>query len=703
MADGDQSFQNSNTNDTSAVANQETEGGVGIAAPAFQLTTNPVVQRQEDESETNSDSWTGTVTASSLNVRVGIGTGAAQVRQISRGDQVSVYESRDGWYRISPTVSETGDSEWVHGDYIRRTEATQDPVVPEGQLPQTDLTGNSNGRAHNRWVVRGAPSGYAEEFDEEINTHIAAMFGEGSTQESVLQDIETAENEGRLDDVEEMERKLFIANQKAVIAVLDVENNSLYTPGTSTYCNIYAYDFVTAMGAYLPRVWWYDSAIRRIQAGETVQPRYGETIHEMNANALNAWMPEYGVTYGWRQETDMGTAQTEANTGKIVVILAANRVASRSGHIAVLLSETEQEQQEASDMPLISQAGRNNHERSRASSRWWEDNNHENGAAWIYEGGVNSPLMTPEQVGGHDLNREGEALSDLEGSDEPLNAANYIQAVSTLETMAAEDGYSNIQMLSAFRKLYYNSGNWDTVIADAADTGLPPSWSSSEAENLVRLVSQTQVAVINGQSVDVGHLLTGLDAGNHETAFGLEKFGIEIFSFRSNKEFATFVGDLGSVVERYVDEEKNWLGWVSRDDAAIASHYNNLAGDVDMAGNADSYSMEYDSSLSFSQNLTNYYTGETRQDNQRYTRFAESIGLGRLEGGSFTGDTDTWREGMEGEVYSFAMAYQMREGAWEGVTGWGGTHHYSNASEWVVDYFVNDMISKVQGESTNEE
>lgn len=701
MADNDQNFQNTNQVGSTSVANLESSGGISIPAPDFQLTASPVVQRQTDETPPNPNSWTGTVTASSLNVRTGIGANTTKIRSISRNDQITVYETRDGWHRIAPNISASGESEWVSADYIRRTEATTDTNVPPGQLPQTDLTGNSNGRAHNRWITRANLSGYSETFNEEIDTHIATMFGEGVTREQVLRNIETAQNEGRIDEAEEMQRKLFIANQQAVISVLDVENNGLYTPGTSTYCNIYAYDFVTAMGAYLPRVWWTGSAIRRIQAGESVTPVYGTTIHEMNANALNAWMPEYGISYGWRQETDMGQAQNEANSGKIVVILAANKVASRSGHIAVLLSETEQEQQQETDMPLISQAGRNNHERSRASSAWWENNSHKDGAAWIYEGGINSPIMTPEQVGGHELNREGEAvLADLEAGS-PLNATNYIQAVTALEAMAAGDGYSNIQMLSAFRKLYYNSGNWNTVIEGAENTGLPPSWSTPEAENLVNLVSGTQVAVINGQSVDVGHLLTGLDAGNHETAFGLEKFGIEIFSFRSNKEFATFVGDLGSVVERYVDEEKNWIGHVSRDDAAIASHYNNLAGDIDMAGNADAYSMEYDSNLAFSQNLINYYSGETRQDTQRYSRFAESIGLGRLEGGRFTGDTDAWRSGLQTEIYSFAMAYQMREGAWEGITGWGGTHYYSNVSEWVLDYFVNDMAQKVQSESNN--
>ena len=217
------------------------------------------------------------------------------------------------------------------------------------------------------------------------------------------------------------------------------------------------------------------------------------------------------------------------------------------------------------------------------------------------------------------------------------------------------------------------------------------------------MVRNTKVAEINGTSIDIGHLLTGLDAGNYETAFSLEKFGIDIFDFRSNKEFATYVGDLGSVVERYVDEEKNWMGWVSRDDAALAQHYSELASDVDMAGNADSYAMDYDSNLTFAENLSNYVSGDTRADNQRYTRFAERIGLGTWDGSRFSNDTPQYREALETEVYNFAMAFQMREGAWEGITTWGGTYHYSNTSEWVVDYFIEDMASKVASENSNSE
>lgn len=717
----------SNINDTSKANANESEGVSGESSfwpPVFQLQSdqnnNPPAQNQKIDSsfqlshapiqlqevppQDDPNSWEGVVTAGKLNVRTGPDSSNSAIRQVSRDDILTVYESSDGWYRISATVDEEGNSEWVSSTYLRRVDQNASESDFEGELPTTDLQGNANSRAHNRWVDDGEQSGYAVEFHENIDEHVANIFGEGMTREQVLSDIERAENEGRMDEADEMRRQLFIANQYAVLATLDVENNALYSPGGGkTYCNIYAYDVVTALGGYLPRVWWSDNAIERIRNGESVQPKYDDTIFEMNANALTAWMPEHGVSYGWRRASDMSNAQEEANSGKVVIILAANVNPRRSGHVAVILAETDQFQA-GEDMPLISQAGSRNVAHAPASSAWWENDSHTNGAAWIYEGSVNSPILSPEQLGGTQVGEQGESEHAPElAPGESLTARNFMQSLATLEDLARSDGYDNVQTLSAVRKLFYSSGNWDTVIEGAAATGLPPSWSQEANQQIVDGVSSSQVVIINGQSVDIGHLLTGLDAGNHHTAFSLSKFGMDIFDFRSNKEFATFVGDLGSVVERYVDERKEEEYFVSLDPTALAGHYNDLAGDQDMAGNVDSYSMNYDSSMSLTENLMAYYSGESRGDNERYTSFARSIGLGSLQSGSFSGDTPEFREGLQGEIYNFAMAYQMREGAWEGISNWGGMYHYSKVSEWVVAYFIEDLQRKVASESSGSE
>lgn len=292
-------------------------------------------------------------------------------------------------------------------------------------------------------------------------------------------------------------------------------------------------------------------------------------------------------------------------------------------------------------------------------------------------------------------------LEEQIAANESLSGTNLLQAIEQLEGLAAQDGYDNKKTLSAFRKLFYNSGNWDTVIAGAKNTGMPPSWDATDHVALKNAVSNSQIVTINGQSLDFGHLLTGLDATNYSTPITFEKFGLDIFEFRSNKEFATYVGDLGSAVEAYVDEghTSNWAALSTKDQAMLERHYNNLAGEVDMAGNVDSYAMDFDPALSLSANMRRYYEGNPSQDQQRYTTFAQKVGLGNLENGAFSNDTAAYRKELIKEVDTFAQAFQMREGAWEGITTWGGTVYYDNAATWMVEHFIQQITLKVQQEN----
>jgi len=290
--------------------------------------------------------------------------------------------------------------------------------------------------------------------------------------------------------------------------------------------------------------------------------------------------------------------------------------------------------------------------------------------------------------------------------------ADYIQKASRLEQTAQSDGYTNNQITSSFRKIYYDSNHWDTAIAGAANTGTPPSWqvqSPSVEGDLEHIQEQWDLGAnqeinINGVEVDLGHMWTGLDASNHENGFAIERMGMDIFSFRSNKEFSTYVGDLGSVVESYVDKKSSLS-----DPATLQNIYTELAGDADMAGNADAYaiSKQYDPKISPVMNLRNYYEGNVNiagnkvppASDHRYTTFAQEIGLGSLQGnGKLSGDTPEFREALRGEISSFAEAFQFRNGKMEGITTWGGLLHYNRVSERVVDMFITDMTDKVAHE-----
>lgn len=296
---------------------------------------------------------------------------------------------------------------------------TSDPNAPAPDVPQVDLRGWDRGRAfqvdwdtHHREIAGiEADQTLREAFElhlfDQLSQRLPDVFTECTTHaeaEQLIQEkITEADSAGNPDEAERLEREWNISLQFAVVETLNVENSDRYEaePGRGpTYCNIYAYDVVSALGGYLPRVWWTDDAIRRIRQGETVEPVYDDTILEMNANALTQWFADFGADFGWERAADMTEAQNTANDGELGIIVAANEDPDASGHITVLMPETAEttatrDEQGNVLVPTQSQAGRNNVEHG-VGSAWWE-NGHVNGAAYIFRGERNSQLLSPEE------------------------------------------------------------------------------------------------------------------------------------------------------------------------------------------------------------------------------------------------------------------------------------------------------------------
>ena len=164
------------------------------------------------------------------------------------------------------------------------------------------------------------------------------------------------------------------ATRKAedVIAWLQVERSARYKPTASaTFCNIYAYDYATLMGAYLPRVWWTTAAISRMKQGDEVAAAYGQSVTELNANMLYQWFLTWGRDFGWRS-VSANEAQEQANEGKCVIGVAARVNKSMSGHIVAVAPEGENGSATRVagmvTVPLQSQAGRTNF---RYKAAWW--------------------------------------------------------------------------------------------------------------------------------------------------------------------------------------------------------------------------------------------------------------------------------------------------------------------------------------------
>jgi hypothetical protein len=162
-----------------------------------------------------------------------------------------------------------------------------------------------------------------------------------------------------------------------IISYLDVERSSRYQPtSSSTFCNIYAYDYCYLGKTYLPRVWWTGSALEQLSRGQAVEVRYAVTVHELNANSLFDWLNDHGARFGWRRLFDLDALQSHANSGGVAVICAKRRELNRSGHIAAVVPETATQQAVRSSgavvRPLQSQAGASNHRYTNGPRAWWQ-------------------------------------------------------------------------------------------------------------------------------------------------------------------------------------------------------------------------------------------------------------------------------------------------------------------------------------------
>jgi hypothetical protein len=156
-----------------------------------------------------------------------------------------------------------------------------------------------------------------------------------------------------------------------------------------TFCNIYAHDYCTLAGVYLPRVWWTPDSIERLAQGGQVEPLLGKTIDEQRANDLFRWLNAFGARFGWRQTGTLTKLQTEVNVGAVGVIVARRKIEGRSGHIVLVVPETGEERARrdaAGEViaPLQSQAGSSNFRYGTGVANWWRGEQFADSAFWIH-------------------------------------------------------------------------------------------------------------------------------------------------------------------------------------------------------------------------------------------------------------------------------------------------------------------------------
>lgn len=181
-----------------------------------------------------------------------------------------------------------------------------------------------------------------------------------------------------------------------IVNWLQVESSIRYQAKVKdTYCNIYAYDYCYLGQVYLPRVWWTQASLRKLNSGQAVSIEYGKTVSELGANNLTDWLENFGSKYGWFRSNDLTQLQNAANQGQVCIISAKRKLEQGStkrgsGHIVVVVPETAiykaTRDSNRVTIPLQSQAGRNNFRyRYGAKNRvWWTDRRFEKYGFWIH-------------------------------------------------------------------------------------------------------------------------------------------------------------------------------------------------------------------------------------------------------------------------------------------------------------------------------
>jgi hypothetical protein len=130
-------------------------------------------------------------------------------------------------------------------------------------------------------------------------------------------------------------------------------------------------------------------AIEALALGQIVEPKMGKTITEQRANAIFAWLRDFGLRFGWRQTGTLTKLQMEVNQGAIGLIIARRTDNERPGHMTVIIPETgdaKAKRAENGDViaPLQSQEGATNFRRGTGKLDWWKGAQFAESAFWLH-------------------------------------------------------------------------------------------------------------------------------------------------------------------------------------------------------------------------------------------------------------------------------------------------------------------------------
>jgi hypothetical protein len=267
------------------------------------------------------------------------GTVIAVLPQGTDVDRVAVAAGNPLWWQVEVTLNGQVIRGFVHSGYLATGPGGHIPLAFTGTIPEVHLP--RNGATRTMGAKRANP------LDE------TGMPVRNSASASALNTILNYLDPGKSTHVR-------------------------YQPGGGkTYCNIYAYDYAQRCKTYVPRVWWTPAALAKIAQGNVPPVLYGNTVREMTANMLHDWFIDFGGIYGWSRIYDVDALQTDANSGRVCIIVAKRINLARSGHIVAVVPETPAVAAARSGgvvvRPVQSQAGAVNFKAKVPGNRWWAD------------------------------------------------------------------------------------------------------------------------------------------------------------------------------------------------------------------------------------------------------------------------------------------------------------------------------------------
>ena len=292
------------------------------------------------------------------------------------------------------------------------------------------------------------------------------------------------------------------------------------------------------------------------------------------------------------------------------------------------------------------------------------------------------------------------------------NMNDFIALVERIEraypTLAWQDVTSKIRMEHYPGRGGEGSGimrsfTWDDLI-DEQDEVAPLKAPPAAAADIAALRS-TQSVNHNGQTIDIGHVLTGVDSMNFPETAG-------IFSNHnmSGPAAATWSGDVGSALVNWaVNAPLN-----DASDARKARYYNDFAGIDDMLGDYDGINIggmaSIPRSAPLSQRLRTYYvTNATTGASRRFHNFCAVSGFD-VQNGRLTG---TARAYIRQQILNFARGFNVKGSILDGfimggggMGGYGGMQNYEMTSgariNDNIDWFTNRFIADLETGLANE-